>query len=231
MGQGNRFLVGLVGLFAVLGAATVALAAGRTENYRYEPNSRDVATARAVLPTRREVLGIDPHGGLIRPDHTPETAPGDLCDGRFQKEHDLVITGDAAARFTETQVGLLFDLQANVFKTEQMAATDLERTIAFGTGACVASLFLHQGPPVTVTRFRRLTLPALKGIPSFTVQFNLTGGKSSPGVTWVLSGFVRGRTEVAVSTVIQRQLGFEAASNENGVVYTTLHKLAAHPSG
>jgi len=190
---GSSVALGLV-------AVAAALAATHPENYRYaRTKSDDAAAAKIVLRKADLPPSSTVQGGPSRPDETPETAR-DVCNGKLQVEHDLVVTGDAHSSFRDAQSVLEIESQARLFKTAAMAAKDFARDLGTATKTCLAQTLAKDSPPEQLVSFR--ALGSVNGFTSksWLVEFSVPSSPNAPHVALALTDVVRGRTKAQLAT-------------------------------
>ena len=199
--MGGRRLAA-VGFSVALGLVSVLAAAAAThhENYRYARTEADDAAAAKVVLRKADLPSSSTvQGGPSKPDETPETAR-DICNGKMQEEHDLVVTGDAHSSFRDPQSVLEIESQARVFKTAAMAAKDFSRDLGTATKVCLEQTLAKDNPPEQLVSFK--ALGAVKGYTSksWLVEFGVPSSTNAPHVALALTDVVKGRTKVQLAT-------------------------------
>jgi hypothetical protein len=105
---------------------------------------------------RRSDIGTIWQGGAVPP--TKLSAPS--CPGFNPKESDLIVTGHADARFTNTGASATLSQDVQVLKNEEAVRTDFDRTITPALGRCLAYQ-LRKAPNVVSVSVSRLSFPKL----------------------------------------------------------------------
>jgi hypothetical protein len=174
-----------------------ALAAGG-EKVQLRFTAADQAAAKRAV-TQRGDLGSSSGwtGGPTKPD----LSASPTCPNFHPKQHDLVMTGAAASRWSYS--GLQIDTQAQVLKTRAMVAADWQRTVVAPTAIpCLRSHLVRQlGKNVTFVGFRRVLFPAVATLSRsyvMLVDVKTSTGKVRVAVQIVVVGFRR--TELTITS-------------------------------
>jgi hypothetical protein len=200
VGGGRRLAAIGSSVALALVAVVAAVAATHPENYRFARTKIDDAAA-AKIVLKKADLPSSPvvNGGPSKPDETPETAR-DVCNGKLQVEHDLVVTGDAHSSFVDQSSVLEIESQARLFKTAAMATKDFTRDLGTATKACLTQTLAKDNPPEKLISFR--ALGSVKGFTSksWLVEFSVPSSANAPHVALALTDVVKGRTKTQLAT-------------------------------
>jgi hypothetical protein len=179
-----------------------------SENYQYQRTAQDDAKAAAVLlqrsdlPQRWKVL----KGGRVKPDETPLTSK-DSCDGYLPKQSDLSITGDAEARYSDSQAVLVIDTSVSLFKTAAMASADWSRESRGNTATCARQAAANARNPresvvdVAPLRPLRCSYPNRSFVAELAYH---PAGKPSVHYIVVVTQYRAGRMEAQVVTYLRK---------------------------
>ncbi len=183
-------------------AVLVLCGAALADNYTYRRTAADdAAAARVTLKAGDFPSQLALSGGAVKPDETPNN---ESCDGYRPKESDLVVTGDAEARFHDAHRSLAVDAQVQLLQTASMAATDIARSRRMLTVACQLQAAKQDG--VKVVSY----VPMGKvrcGCP-FSVSYVFETKSSKPGLDhlFVVSVLRKGRAEATVFTAVGKSV-------------------------
>jgi hypothetical protein len=187
-------ILGALFLGTLLVAATAT--AGSSDRPTMRINGPDQARASsAVLRPRDFPLGW--RGGRTR----PEPLEGPQCPGFEPKQADLVVTGRAAATFTNGRGGVEISQESQVLESVAAVKTDFARTVTPRLAACLEYQY-RRDPNILGVSVQRLDFPR---IGTYTAAFRATLlVRSSGKPAKVLSDFVfvgNGRMEYSLNLV------------------------------
>lgn len=178
--------------------ALLVCAAAYADNYTYRRTTADDTAAGAVtLRTADFPAQLRLTGGRVKPDETPNT---DSCNGYIPKQRDLVVTGDAEARFHDSARSVIVDSQVEVFRSTTMAATDVQRGQRMLAPACQAQEAKQE--------HLKLVSYSLLGRPHCTCDFAISAmfetKTPQPNLDqlFVLTAIRKGRFEATVLTTV-----------------------------
>lgn len=206
----KRVVVGVSIVIAVL----VLCGAAFANNYMYARTTADDAKAAGGLVKGGDFpVQFKLTGGRVKPD---ETADNESCNGYRPKESDLVVTGDAEARFQDSNRSVVVDSQIEILKTSAMAATDVKRTLPMLTKSCQLQeakqdhvqlvTFIPMGPARCSCDFSR------------TMLFEIKTSKATLNHLLLVTGMRKGRAEATVLT----EVGKSTADKQNAALQAAL---------
>jgi hypothetical protein len=174
-----------------------ALAAGGEKVQTRFTAAGQAAAKRAVA--RRADLGSSAGwtGGPTKPD----LSAGPTCANFHPRQHDLVMTGAAASKWS--YAGLQIYTQSQVLKTPAMVAADWQRTVVAPAAIpCQRSHLVKElGAGVTFVGFRRVLFPAVATRSRayvLLVDVKTQTGKVRVAIEMVVIG--TGRTEITIES-------------------------------
>jgi hypothetical protein len=125
--------ISVAGVLLALACTSAAFAA-RADNPTVRINAADQTKADAAVLRLKDFGGLGWTGGSRKPSKL--TAPS--CPGFDPKESDLVVTGHAAARFTNTRGALVVDQDTQVLETSAAVQKDFARSLKPELPGCLA---------------------------------------------------------------------------------------------
>jgi len=136
-------------------------------------------------------------GGAVKP-----TPPSSFTCGSYTaKQSDLVLTGNAAAKWMHS--GLEIDAESQVLRTEDMVALDWQRTVTHtGVADCLKQKFAAGLPRgQKLVSFQPLEFPRItKLTAAFRGLIDVGSGKSAVRVLVDIVAFGAGRVELTLIT-------------------------------
>jgi hypothetical protein len=185
---------------AIAALVLTATAAAGLDRYKLRQTTTGTAAARAVMLQKVD-LGSpsDWKGGPVKPDIS--TMPG--CPNFHPKHSDLVLAGAAAVSYVNAGVTMRSD--SEVFATAKMLRLDWQRTVR--SPHFLACLRAHARKNWTgKNRFvslRPLVFPeSTPGTTAFRLVLKVTRNGNSVLVALDTIALARGKTEVALSTIM-----------------------------
>ncbi len=200
----NRAAASLAAAALVLALCGAALA----DNYSYHRVARDDASAAALTLKRSDLpASLRLTGGRVKPDETPNT---ETCNGYSPKESDLVVTGDAATRYSNKAAGILgVYSQVQLMKTSAMAATDVVRGARMLSRACSAQS--AKSEHLKLLSFKSLGRATCACDFSDSITFETGTPNAAIHTLWVFTVMRRGRVEASLITGV----GKSSADTQN----------------
>lgn len=209
-------------------AATLAVlvlvlcGAALAENYHYARTAQDDALAASLLLKKSDYpAGLRLTGGRSKPDETPNK---DTCDGRQPKVADLVVTGDAEAKFSNVRGGIIeLDSEVETLQTAAMVKTDLRRNRQFLTQHCLTEVASQEH--IELVRPGRITTTTRCGCDEIiTTSFEIRTANPKLHLLWLESDVAMGRFEATVTTAVGKSTS--DTQNLAANVAVTLHTRA-----
>ena len=182
------------------GTATLVLAlcgVALADNYSYHRNAHDDGTAASIVVRGSDLPAtFRLTGGRVKPD---ETADNTTCNGYRPKESDLVVTGDAATRFSNKAAGILgVYSQVQLMKTNSMAATDVTRSVRMLSRECSAEE--AKSEHLKMVSFKSLGPATCACDYSESITFETATTNAAIHTLWVFTVMRHGRIEASVIT-------------------------------
>lgn len=218
--------IGAVGAVAlVLVAAQVALA--ETPISRF--TAADQAAAKAAV-VRSTDLGSGWKGGLAKNPKVSGLSPEEECPGLWEpKQSDLVITGIAESKFTNTGAEVSSTVQ--VYKTVRMWQLDWQRTVVHpGVVPCVKRHFAAESEPgFRLVSLTRTPFPRIAGNAAVRLRFvfEVTPDAGGDPVRVLMDGiaFGKGRTGISLTFTVPYSARAAAHAAEVRVARTLASRI------
>ena len=226
---GRRAVVFLIVVAVVLALCATAFA----DDYVYKRGSADTALAHALLVARQDFpAALKLKGGPVKPDESV-----DPCDN--SKKRDLVISGDAEARYSSPSKGIaLVDVEVGVFQTAAMAHTDWTRELPFSTRKMLeCSLRADKKDHLKLLAYQKLGPARCACDDSLSLMVETTGFRQDQRLLWVFTQMRRGRIEAGLTTMVVRaasdtsNMAVSAAAGIQGTGINALSKRLLPISG
>lgn len=187
----------LVVFSLVVGLALAVTAAAFGDHYVFRRTAADESLARSLLLQHADFPALlKLNGGRIKPDESI-----DPCD--FSKRHDLVVSGDAEARFSNPSGGIAaVESSVGVFQTEAMARTDWSRELEFSTAKSVACSLGKLKDHLKLVAFKALGPARCACDESLSLLLETTSVRKEQRLIWAVTMLRRGRIGATVETVV-----------------------------
>jgi len=184
---------------AAIGLVLALCGAAVADNYSYHRTARDDATAAAIAVKGTDLpAAFRLAGGRVKPD---ESASTDTCNGYSPKESDLVVTGDAATRYSNKAAGVLAVYsEVQLMKTTAMAATDVSRGVRMLSRTC--SMQQVKSEHLELVSYKSLGRATCACDFSDSITFETATKSSAINTLWVFTVMRHGRIEASVITAV-----------------------------
>lgn len=216
----------LIGVLAAVFAAAASAATGPIEPRHY--TGADQALARSIVLKRTDLnAAVAWQGGSVAPD----TTPSPTCPNFDPKVSDLVITGDAEAKFSYPTAGVVLDSEAQILRSANMVRLDWQRSLEPPTMLpCLRSLLRKQLP--AGEKFVSLTRLAVPHLATYSAGIRIVlDVRGKVRVMLDSLYFGSGRTELSLTTTARYKSAASTLAAELTLAQAIVHRLPSQSSG